>query len=184
MFRQLLGSSPLPDVLPGPKAPVVLQSDFDFRRHSIVVADGDSAEASLLLDTLRRDGHRVTQVSDLQFAAWNQALDDCHLFICGSGVGGIHAVDLITEVRDNAPDLPILCVAAALRWTRRLESRLPGDVTILREPFTPESLRAGVRPLLPMTAGDTTMAWPADQRPVKIEAIPPPCPSPASGPGS
>ena len=135
---------------------MVLPSDLDFQRHSIVVADGDSTEAALLLDTLRLDGHRVTHVSDPQFAAWDQALGECHLFICGSGIGGIHAVDLMTEVRDNAPDLPILCIAATLRWTRRLESRLPGDVTILREPFTAESLRAGVRPLLPLTSGDPT----------------------------
>lgn len=54
-----------------------------------------------------------------------------------------------------------LRVAAALRWTRRLEGRLPADVTILREPLTAEGLRAGVRPLLPLSSGGTTLAWPA-----------------------
>ena len=42
----------------------------------------------------------------------------------------------------------------------RLEGRLPVGVTILREPFTAESLRAGIRPLLPSTVAGTTLAWP------------------------
>jgi DNA-binding response OmpR family regulator len=140
---------------------VVARSEFDFHRQCIVVADDESAAATFLVDTLRRDGHRVTHVSDVGSASFDVALGACHLFICGSGIGGMRAVNLIAELRDNAPELPILCVAAPLRWTRRLEGRLPADVTILREPLTEEGLRAGVRPLLPLSSGGTTLAWPA-----------------------
>lgn len=134
-------------------------SDFDFRRQCIVVADDECPATTLLIDTLRLDGHRVTHVREVQFAAVDLALRDCHLFICGSGTGGMHAVDLISDLIENEPDMPVLCLAAALRWTRRLEGLLPAGVTILREPFTTERLRAAVRPLLPMTSGGTTLAW-------------------------
>ena len=136
-------------------------SDFDFHRQGIVVADDECPATTSMIDTLRIDGHRVSHVREMQFAAMDLALRDCHLFICGSGTGGMHAVHLISELRDNFPAMPVLCVAAALRWTRRLEGLLPADVTILREPFTAERLRAAVRPLLPQTSGGTTLAWAA-----------------------
>lgn len=140
---------------------MVPQSEFEFHRQCVVVADDESPAAAFLVATLRLDGHRVTHLSDPRSAAFDLALDDCHLFICGSGIGGMRAVTLIADLRDNAPDLPILCVAAALRWTRRLEGMLPADVAILREPLTAEGLRAAVRPLLPLSSGGTTLAWPA-----------------------
>jgi DNA-binding response OmpR family regulator len=77
----------------------------------------------------------------------------------------MHAVHLLSELRDNMPDLPVLCLATALRWTRRLEGLLPTDITMLREPFTAERLRAAVRPLLPLTSGGTTLAWAMVTRP-------------------
>jgi DNA-binding response OmpR family regulator len=140
-------------------------TDFDFHRQGIVVADDDCPATTLTIDTLRLDGHRVTHVHDSQFAAVDLALRDCHLFICGAGTGGMHAVHLLSELRDNMPDLPILCLATALRWTRRLEGLLPTDITMLREPFTAERLRAAVRPLLPLTSGGTTLAWAMVTRP-------------------
>ena len=135
------------------------QSEFDFHRQCVVVADDASPAGAFLVDTLRSDGHRVTHLSDARVVPFDLALDDCHLFICGSGFGGRRAVELMADLRDNAPDLPILCIAAALRWTRRLEGMLPAGVTILREPVTAEGLRAAVRSLLPL--GGTTLAWPA-----------------------
>ena len=140
-------------------------TDFDFHRQGIVVADDDCPATTLTIDTLRLDGHRVTHVHDSQFAAVDLALRDCHLFICGAGTGGMHAVHLLSELRDNMPDLPVLCLATALRWTRRLEGLLPTDITMLREPFTAERLRAAVRPLLPQTSGGTTLAWAMATRP-------------------
>jgi DNA-binding response OmpR family regulator len=138
---------------------------LDFHRQGIVVADDESPATTLIMDTLRLDGHRVTHVRDIQFAAVDVALRDCHLFICGAGTGGMHAVHLLNELRDNMPDLPVLCLATALRWTRRLEGLLPAGITLLREPFTAERLQAAVRPLLPLTSGGTTLAWATATRP-------------------
>jgi DNA-binding response OmpR family regulator len=140
-------------------------TDLDFHRQVIVVADHDDPATTLVVETLRLDGHRVTHIREIEFAAIDLALRDCHLFICGPGTGGMHAVHLLSELRDNMPDVPVLCLATALRWTRRLEGLLPADITMLREPFTAERLRAGVRPLLPLTSGGTTLAWATAARP-------------------
>jgi len=140
-------------------------TDLDFHRQGIVIADDECPATTLIIDTLRLDGHRVIHVRDSQFAAVDLALRDCHLFICGAGTGGMHAVHLISDLRDNMPDLPVLCLATALRSTRRLEGLLPAEITMVREPFTAERLRAALRPLLPLTSGGTTLAWATATRP-------------------
>lgn len=134
-------------------------NDLDFHRQGIVVADHECPATSLLIDTLRLDGHRVTHVREIELAAMDLALDDCHLFICGPGTGGMHAVHFLYQLADNRPDVPVLCLATALRWTRRLEGLLPAGVTIVREPFTAERLRAAVRSRLSPTTDGTTLAW-------------------------
>jgi len=123
---------------------------LDGHTQRIVVADDECPSTTLVIETLRLDGHRVTHVTDLQFAAAYVALQDCHLFICGPRTGGMHAVHLMMDLRDNMPDLPILCLAAALCWTRRVEGLMPEGTTILREPFTAERVLATVRTLLPL----------------------------------
>ena len=60
------------------------------------------------------------------------------------------------------PGLAILCFADAIRWTLLLEARLAVDVTILREPFTADLLRAAVRLLLPLLSIGTALAWRAE----------------------
>lgn len=57
-------------------------------------------------------------------------------------------VDLIRQLREQLPDLPILYLANIGRSSPELEAQLPPDVSILREPFTADELRAAVRPFL------------------------------------
>jgi DNA-binding response OmpR family regulator len=57
-------------------------------------------------------------------------------------------IDLILELRDHLPELAVLYLSASGRSTPELEARLPHTVPILREPFTPDQLRAAVRYLL------------------------------------
>jgi DNA-binding NtrC family response regulator len=125
------------------------------------VADDESLAAGLIIDTLRRDGHRVTYVGGARSATSDLAFRECHLFICGSGIGTVLAIDLIEDLRERMPGLPILYLVDALWWTPKLEARMRPGVTVLREPVTAEALRAAVRPLLPELSIGTTLAWPA-----------------------
>jgi DNA-binding response OmpR family regulator len=144
---------------------VLSRTGFEFDRQRIVVADDDSPVIAIIIDSLRHDGHRVTHAGDGRSATLDLALRECHLFICGSGIGGVRAIDLIGDLRERMPGLAILCLADATRWTPELEARLPVDVTILREPFTADVLRAAVRPLLPRLSIGTTLAWRAGSSP-------------------
>ena len=97
--------------------------------------------------------HRVTHLRATGFAAIDLALRDCHLFICGAGTAGMHAVHLVSELRDNMPDLPVLCLATRSRdcpfsgvaWLASGKLHSPGEARrmpqCLREPATNEVVR-------------------------------------------
>jgi hypothetical protein len=51
-------------------------------------------------------------------------------------------------LRQRLPHLPILYIANIDRSTPAIESKLPRDVPVIREPFTADELRAVVSTLL------------------------------------
>lgn len=103
-----------------------------------------------MIETLLKDGHAVFHAYDGLSATSSRAASKvCDLVISNTRVGGAAGVDLIQELREHLPTLAILYLAHDVRSTPELEARLPGDVPILREPFTAEELRIAVRPLLP-----------------------------------
>lgn len=72
----------------------------------------------------------------------------CDLLISNSRVAGLPGVELIRELRQHLPRLPILYLASLERSTPAIERGLPRNVPILHEPFTPIELRASVNGLL------------------------------------
>jgi CheY-like chemotaxis protein len=115
----------------------------------IVVADEDRAVAGLVIETLLDDGHAVFQAYDgLSAVELALGLKVCDLVISNTRVGGVAGLELIHELRTELPDLPILYLANQGRSWVGLERQLPGDVPVLREPFTAEELRAVVLSLL------------------------------------
>jgi DNA-binding NtrC family response regulator len=121
---------------------------FAFARQRIIVADEDSAAVAFIVDTLQRDGHLVTRATDALCAAEDLALRECHLVISSMRVNGVGQVDAIAELHEQLPALPVLYLAD-LDLVPGVDPELPAHVTILRQPFTAEELRAAVRPLLP-----------------------------------
>jgi DNA-binding NtrC family response regulator len=102
------------------------------------------------MDTLRKDGHAVFHAYDaLSAAQLAYSLDTCHLLISNTKVEGATGVDLILQLRQRMPALPIVYLANIGRSTPEVEAQLPANVPILREPFTADELRAVVRPMLP-----------------------------------
>jgi DNA-binding response OmpR family regulator len=127
-------SSPAPAVLTGLR---------------IVVADDDPAVVSFVMQTLRNDGHAIFHAYDgLSAVELAFALDQCDLVISNTKVDGVAGVELINQLRHQQPTLPILYLANTGRSTLEIESRLPPNVPILREPFTADELRSAVSPLL------------------------------------
>jgi two-component system cell cycle sensor histidine kinase/response regulator CckA len=120
-----------------------------FAGRHIVVADEDRAVVGLVVETLLNEGHAVFYAYDGLSA--NQlafGLKNCDLVISNTRVGGKYGIDLIRELREAFPHLPILYLANKDRSTPELEQQLPKNVPVLREPFSAEQLRAAVRYLL------------------------------------
>jgi DNA-binding response OmpR family regulator len=118
-------------------------------RLRVVVADEDPKVVSFIIETLRGDGHAVFAAYDaLSVTQLAFALDPCHLVISNTKVQGVDGVELIQTLRKERPALRILYLANIGRSTPEIEAQLPGDVPILREPFTATELRAAVAVLL------------------------------------
>jgi DNA-binding response OmpR family regulator len=117
-------------------------------RH-IVVADEDRAVVAFIIKTLREDGHAVFHAYDVLAATQLAfALDPCDLVLSNTRVEGADGFELVVQLRRKLPMVPIIYLANNGRSTAEIESQLPADVTILREPFTAEKLRAAVNAML------------------------------------
>jgi two-component system, OmpR family, response regulator len=119
------------------------------RGRRILVADEDPKVVAFVIQTLREDGHAVFHAYDgLSATELAFALDECHLVITNTRVGGIPGIDLVYLLRSRLPNLPILYLANLERSTPAIEAQLPSDVPVVREPFTAEELRDVVNGLL------------------------------------
>jgi DNA-binding response OmpR family regulator len=121
---------------------------YAFDRQRIVVADDDCVTSAMITNTLKRDGHCVS----LDPGAFSTAgvLAECHLLISSLRVAGVVRMDLLEELRECRPTLPILFLAR--------EGPLPGGLPSLCVPFTTEELQAAVRRLLPGLHTGTVLA--------------------------
>lgn len=115
----------------------------------IVVADEDRATANFVIEILLRDGHAVFMAYDgLSATHLVLGLKVCDLLISNSRVAGLPGVELIRELRQHLPRLPVLYLAKPGRSTPAIERGLPWNVPVLREPFSGAELRAKVNGLL------------------------------------
>jgi DNA-binding response OmpR family regulator len=115
----------------------------------ILVADEDPDIVAFVMQTLRNDGHALFHAVDgLSAVQLAFALDQCHLVISNTRVGGVAGLQLISQLRHQQPTLPILYLANSGRSTPEIETGLPPNVRILREPFTADELRAAVSAVL------------------------------------
>jgi DNA-binding NtrC family response regulator len=120
-----------------------------FTGRHIVVADQDPKMVRFVITTLRQDGHAVFHAYDVLSATQLAlGLEFCDLVISNTKVEGADGVELIQRLRKRKPDLPIIYLANIGRSTPEAEAMLPGDIPILREPFTVETLRDTVHALL------------------------------------
>ena len=102
-----------------------------------------------IIETLREDGYVVFHAHDVLAAVQlTGALVACDLLLSNTKVTGMDGAELIGQLRASHPALPIVYLANDGRSTPELESKLPPDVPILREPFTAEKLRRVVARML------------------------------------
>ena len=111
----------------------------------IVVTDDDPKLMAFLIATLRSAGHVVFAAYDGE-SACELALVIPHmdLLVTNSRIGNTTGRQLIRQVRDKRPRLPVLHIGEPLPNP----DGLLDDVPSLREPFTAEELLAKVSELV------------------------------------
>jgi DNA-binding NtrC family response regulator len=117
----------------------------------------------------------VVHAPDALSAGGCVSLAECHLLISSAQVEGMPRIDLLEDLRERLPTLPMLFLATPGQSTAELEAQLPRDVPILRVPFTTVELQAAVRPLLPQWRTGTILA-----RPVTMPSVGGDVPTPAA----
>jgi DNA-binding NtrC family response regulator len=124
-------------------------SPAHFTGRHIVVADEDPRTVDFIIRTLRDDGHAVFHAYDVLSATQLAlGLGVCDLVISNTKVKGADGIELIQYLRTRMPDLPIIYLANDGRSTPEIETQLPTNVPILREPFTAEGIREAVAEML------------------------------------
>jgi DNA-binding response OmpR family regulator len=103
---------------------------------------------------LRGDGYRVSVDHDALSS--RELLAECYLLISSLRVAGVVRMDLLEELRERWPDLPILFLAH--------EGPLRGDLPSLCVPFTSDELRGAVRRVLRALHDGTVLAPEAGTR--------------------
>ena len=102
----------------------------------------------MIVQTMREEDHCVFQAYD-GLAALELCLElrQVDLLITNTSMPGLNGPELIRQVRQQLPTLPILYIRN-LDSPDGMPSGLPPNVPTLAEPFTAEQLIAAVRPLL------------------------------------
>jgi DNA-binding response OmpR family regulator len=114
----------------------------------IVCADRKPELLELIVTTLRSEDHCVFQAFDgLAALELTLSLRQVDLLVTNTSMPGMNGPELIRQVREKLPTLPILYVKN-LDSPNGVPEGLPPDVPILPEPFTAEELSAAVRRLL------------------------------------
>jgi DNA-binding NtrC family response regulator len=120
---------------------------YAFDRQRIVVAEEDSVTTAMIVATLRRDGHCVAHDPGALSAPYS-ALTQCHLLIGSLKAEAMGRMELLEDLREHLPGLPILYVTDDVDSPATPESPLPEGLALLRVPFTTGELRAAVGRLL------------------------------------
>jgi DNA-binding response OmpR family regulator len=93
-----------------------------FAGRHIVVADEDRTTVGLVVETLLNEGHAVFHAYDgLSANELALGLKTCDLVISNTRVGGMDGINLIHELREQLPDLPVLYLANNGKSTPELE---------------------------------------------------------------
>jgi DNA-binding response OmpR family regulator len=123
----------------------------------IVVADENPELLDFMVAILRSANCCVYQAHDaLAALEVTLGLGTIDLLITDASRPRIKGPQLIREVREKMPTLPILYIANRKLSNGTVPDGLPADVPTLREPFTASQLLAAARALLDGTRGQPT----------------------------
>lgn len=125
---------------------------------TVLVADDDALVRSVLRMALASQGHQVLEARDAPSAiATALESDDVHLVVLDLNMPGGHAVDTLTSLRTNRPDIPVLVLSGALELPPELAE---AGVAFARKPVELDDFLGTIAELL--TVNPTAAAAPTE----------------------
>jgi CheY-like chemotaxis protein len=114
----------------------------------ILVVDDEPMVRALITRILTDEGYEVVAVANGRAAldAARTAHAPFDMIVTNNYMPGLTGPELITRVRQDFPDLPILHIDDLIR--RKRVTPLPDDVPTIYKPFSVAALREAVRGLL------------------------------------
>ena len=122
----------------------------------VLVIDDEAVVRDAVRLILGSEGWRVAQAGDANAALAHEALASCRLVLCDMMLPGQSGLDLVREMRQRRPDVPIVLItgyATAENASRAIDA---GATAFLAKPFDDTELLNHARPVLERTeAGGT-----------------------------
>ena len=111
----------------------------------VLVADDDALSREFLTEALKTQGHNVEAVSDGQQALERAQRGEFDLVVADVRMPGMSGVDLVREIGQNIPDLPVVLVTAHGTVETAVEAMRLGAKDFVVKPVTPDALELVLR---------------------------------------
>ena len=111
----------------------------------VLVADDDSLSREFLTEALKTLGYQVESVASGQDAFDRAKRSEYDLVVADVRMPGMSGVDLVRQIGQNIPDLPVVLVTAHGTVETAVEAMRLGAKDFLVKPVTPENLELVLR---------------------------------------
>ncbi|CAN5512234.1 response regulator [soil metagenome] len=118
---------------------------------TVLIADDETAIATIMREVLESAGYRAQTVASGLEALLRIAAQPPDLFILDSSAPGATFSQIMTDLRERFPELPVVVISGRSEDEMRAETG--GIRAFLQKPFAPDQLLAEVHQVLAATAG-------------------------------
>jgi two-component system response regulator PhoP len=114
----------------------------------LLIIEDDTALRSQLAQQLTAEGYATDSASDGREGLFMASEYDYDLAIIDLGLPHIDGISLITQLRQQGRNLPVLILTARDGWQDKVKGLEAGADDYLSKPFHPQELRARIQALL------------------------------------
>ncbi len=129
----------------------------------VLVVEDDASLREALVDTLELAGAGVIQAESAEKALDLLAHNYVDMVVSDVNMGGMDGHELLHELRQRFPQLPVLLITAYGSIAKSVEAMRAGAVDYLVKPFKPQVL-------VDVVARYTGAAWRDEDQPIAVEA--------------
>jgi DNA-binding NtrC family response regulator len=123
------------------------QPAADNDKRTVLVADDELSMRELLSLVLETEGYRVLLAASGREAldSFREERESIDLVIQDLKMPGMDGVDLLRQLKAEAPDVPVIVITAFSTWDSAVEAMRLGAYDYIRKPFDTDTIRSVVR---------------------------------------